>query len=216
MTGTNMANQRDEFGAKNGIFRSMVCTVLMYALDAHVLTFTQTQRLEAAHTRMLRRIARSPSHLEKEHNCKLRHRLMVFSVSSVLTHARLRFLNKALTAQEDNIAVLAALFGKSEMDGMAQPTIYTSKRLRMIAQDMLSLHNALPVTERPTIPWDTLADTLTPHSLEWFAALEAADIKTVLSYDSKAERSSNIKVSVANQPTLVCNVCTAKTDTEEN
>lgn len=45
------------------IFTTMVVSVLTYALEAHVLTYTQTQRLAASFNRMLRRVARSPAHI---------------------------------------------------------------------------------------------------------------------------------------------------------
>ena len=51
---------------KIGIFNTMVRTVLTYALDAHVLTHTQLQRLESAQTVMIRRATRTPAHIDKE------------------------------------------------------------------------------------------------------------------------------------------------------
>ena len=195
------------------IFKSMVSSILMYALEAHALTFTQVQRLEAAHTRMLRRIARSPSHLEKEHNSTLRQRLKVHSVDSSLTHARLRFLKKALLAQSDNLTVLSVLFGKSEIDGMVQPSSYTSKRLKIITQDLTTLHNSLETESRPETPWLSSADVISATSLAWFSELENSIIKLVLTHHSKSERSSNVKATVPNEPTHCCQTCTARFDT---
>ena len=62
---------------KMKIFTTMIRSVLTYALDAHVLTHTQMQRLEAAHTLLIRRAIRRPAHIDKENSTTLRTRVNV-------------------------------------------------------------------------------------------------------------------------------------------
>ena len=66
------------------IFATMVRTVLTYALEAHILTYTQLQRFEAAQIIMLRRAVRTPAHIDKSNNTKIRTRTGIHSITSTL------------------------------------------------------------------------------------------------------------------------------------
>ena len=66
----------------------MIRTVLTYALDAHAFTHTQVQRLETEQIVMIRRAIRTPAHIDKENNTKLREGADVYSLSSTLAYQR--------------------------------------------------------------------------------------------------------------------------------
>jgi len=195
------------------VFTVMVKPILTYALEAHVLTFTQLQRLEAAHTRMLRRVARAPAHIDKESNMNLRSRLNIHSLSTTLIHRRLTTFRNALLHPMHNLAYFTAMFGTSEIDHMKIPTIYTSKRVKQLVVDLNVLHNLLPAGAKIKSDWNPTTEAIGKTTFDWLKKLTKIQLTLVLNSHSNVERSSTVKATVENAPTHVCLQCTASFDT---
>ena len=190
----------------------MVGMVLTYALDAHVLTHTQLQRIESAQTVMIRRASRAPAHIDKENNTKLRTRTNVHSLTSTLAHRRILNLHKALLFPHDSIAYLTALFGQTELDNMRIPTQYTSSRLKQLATDLNNLKATLAnATHAPQHHAHT-GIVLNSETMNWLSHLTKDQIAKILQRESSAEKWNNIKATAANEPIYKCTECTAAYD----
>ena len=88
----------------------LVRTILVYGIEARVLSRAQVTRLECFQTRVLRRIGKSQSHITRESNDELRTRLEVPSVDSHICRTRLRMWQKLLANPIDS--VISAVTGR--------------------------------------------------------------------------------------------------------
>ena len=88
----------------------LVRTILVYGIEARVLSRAQVTRLECFQTRVLRRIGKSQSHITRESNDEIRLRMNEPSVDSHICRTRLRMWQKLFSNPIES--VISAVTGK--------------------------------------------------------------------------------------------------------
>ncbi len=185
---------------------SLVQSVLLYATFIWVLTNAQLRNLETFQLRCLRHLAKSPVHLTGESNRRLRERLRVFTVVSVLRYRRITWYQKVLRAKiigdvkDVHHLVVTVLFGifDFELGCSSKPN---RPRWKQFCTDIIALHNAIS-DEYPGMKLQSLlAFALTEIStdkvplsldtLRWVVSLSQKSVRSVLSYHDEAWMGTN-------------------------
>ena len=166
-------------------YATMIRTVMLYGMEARVLTKGQNKQLEGLQTRYLRRILNEPAHLGRKTNRQIRVIANIPSVESHLQIRRLRMWKGALTTDlqtgkiKNYNGFIAVFFGKMQWDPIT-PDQHNSAILRQLRNDLTDLARVIRGT-------DDFAESLHSGVLQWFARLHPDVISQVESFDSQTE-----------------------------
>ena len=152
--------------------------------------------------RHLRRIARSPSHVDHESNSNLRDRIGVHSLTTQLRFRRLKWFRKLLTNPDE--PTWTGAWGYFTHPSRESPPQVTPFMQEMLKADLENLAKSLQ--------WN-LPPVEGSISQEWWSKLKLttnAQLSKVLSYDSLVEKSLRKKYGPENQPTFECQECGRK------
>ena len=190
------------------LFKSLVYSILTYALEIIDLPLSQMQRLEALQTRHFRRIGQSVAHMERENNMDLRTRLDIPSLSSNMLYRRLKWW-KTLLLSPDLVSVRTAIFGQFR-DEVHPPSPNDCPRIASLQKDLGSLVASLiqAGVEIVALPRNHRNDIVVNRiTLSWLSQVTKAQMKHVISYQSTAERSTNVKYGPLPEATFECDEC---------
>ena len=201
-----------ELDKKLGWYSSLVQSILLYGLETAVLQEGELTRLECTNTRFLRRVAKSPVHLTHETNESFRDKIGASSVATILSLRRLRLIQKALQFPEDNLIVLASMFGTFAFEDHESPTAYTSQRLALLSKDLQHLHARVSATD-PETALPALHGIGNGHiqlnreTMQWLHDAPKAHLLKILRAYSPAERSSKKRQGPSINPMFECLTC---------
>jgi hypothetical protein len=192
-------NKKLDTKTKILLHSSTVESILKYGTAQRAYSDAQLQKLEAVHQRNLRRIARSPAHIEHESNVEVRERLSVPSLTSQLRYQRLRWIQR-LQTQNDQTTLMAIL-GTEISEGQIGQYISneTHPLANLYMKDIITLHKVLNIPHNITNPHQALAT---------ISQFTKSQLQTTLTSDSELERSQRKKYGPQNQPTFFCETCT--------
>jgi hypothetical protein len=196
---------------KVSLYKALVRTILCYSLEVRELTKTQMMRLETTQVKHLRRILRSPAHIIHETNETVRERTGTHSIDSYLLHTRLRFWKKQI--EQKNIAVWIANWGN--LDGLERQGTNREEE-KLFVEEVLQIWEAND--------WGT--ETLTKNrrggvvldNVLWEALQKCnkTEVKRVLRYTSRAEKSKEKKEGPEQEATMACGKCGKKFPNKAN
>ena len=184
------------------LYNSLVLSILTYAAEFRQWSTAQLERLEAVHMRHLRRIARSPAHVDHESNSNLRERIGVPSLTSQLRFRRLKWFRKLLTNPDE--PTWTGAWGSFVHPSRESPTPVIPLMQEALKSDL----GALASVSNWSIP--SLTNQI---SQEWWDALKLttiAQLSKVLSSDSLVEKNLRKKYGPDNLPTFECSDCGRK------
>ena len=110
--------------AKLRLWKTLVRTMLLYALEVRVLTHQQLVKLERFQMKCLRHITRQPAHISRTSNDEIRERCNTHTIESVLRARRLKWTQHVVRpafrgadhGYDASLAVRAAIFGTLELE----------------------------------------------------------------------------------------------------
>ena len=199
------------------LWRVLVQSILLYALEARVLDGGAAQRLEKTQIRCLRHLTRQPAHITHVSSEEIRVRCGVPTVVSTLRKRRLAWLQKIVqpiflnskgqrllgeSRHDPTLAVRSAIFGKFGFewgDARDEPT-RRQKQLRedvvLLARGMDGREGSSEIAEASTNPDDNGGGEVLPSPwLEWLARLDQAHFARVLSFSApEVEKQSQCTV----------------------
>ena len=184
------------------LYNSLVLSILTYAAEFRQWSTAQLERLEAVHMRHLRRISRSPSHIDHESNANLRERIGVPSLTSQLRFRRLKWFRKLLTNPDE--PTWTGAWGSFAHPSRESPNPVTPFMQEALKADLWSL--------APLLNWN-LQYPSNHIGQEWWEALKLttkAQLGKILSYDSLVEKNLRKTYGPENLPTFECLDCGRK------
>jgi hypothetical protein len=168
------------------LYNSLVLSILTYAAEFRQWSIAQLERLEAVHMRHLRRIARSPAHVDHESNANLRERIGVPSLTSQLRFRRLKWYRKLLI--NPDVPTWTGAWGSFTHPSRESPNPVTPFMHEALKADLWAL--------APLLNWNLLPFT-NQISQEWWEALKVttkSQLGKILSYDSLVEENLRKKI----------------------
>ncbi len=166
-------------------------------------------KMEAIRTQHLRHLGRSPTHIDHETNHELRTRLAMPSLTSILSHRRLQFLQRVWKDPKSHFAVIAAAFGRPTWEVGEGPNISASKHLQLWLEDLKSLQKH--IKPENIYPGEV---NLSVECLNWLASLAKTDLAMLKEPFSSADRSRTTKkFGPTNFPRFTCPLCPKAFDT---
>ena len=184
------------------LYNSLVLSILTYATEYRQWSTAQLERLEAVHMRHLRRISRSPAHIDHESNANLRERIGVPSLTTQLRFRRLKWFRTLLVTPDG--PTWTGAWGQFSHPSRVSPNPVPSFMQEALKSDLQALAQKLLWSLQP------LSNQISP---EWWSALKLttkSQLEATLSFDSLVERSLRRKYGPENIPTFECSDCGRK------
>ena len=195
---------------KIGLYKSLVTSLLLYAVETRVWSSSQLAQMEALQMRHLRRIAKSPVHITLETNEELRERLGVPSITSLIKQKRMRLWKNI---SENGIEEIVATLMGSDTEEENELKKYEEDRVQLILRDISEIAHD---NEEERSEYDTNDKGEIIMGLgTWrkIAGLQKAQLKQVLTVNSEVEKRQKTTFGPKDRPKWECLECAKKFET---